>query len=408
MGHETGAGTWKRPESAKTGGGAVWGVMSVDVTTGELFVPVGNPWPDIDSGYRPGANLFTNSMLVLDARTGTLKWWYQAVIEDKHDADLAAAPVLYRDGRIRDVLAFAGKDGYVTALDRDTHKLLFRTPVTRIENPTASATPGGVHICPGFAGGVEWNGPTLDPQNGVLVTGSVEWCMTIVSAPVSYKPPQVGYGGYPKPDPVSRGWVTAVDSQTGEVRWRYQAEKPVIAGVTPTAGGLIFTGDMAGNFLVLDSKSGGLLKKVQTGGAMAGGVVTYQIGGRQYVAFASGNVSRNTWGVAGAPSVVVMALDARPAPGAQSSAPSIAAAAQAPEPAHGKILFGQICASCHGPDGDMVDDHKLSTLKSRRDYASTVGFIENPAPPMPRLFPGTLSEPDVHDLAAYLQQGVGH
>ncbi len=77
MDGETGANTWKKPETAKTGGGGVWGVMSLDVSTGELFVPVGNPWPDIDKGYRPGDNLFTNSVVVLDARTGALKWWHQ-------------------------------------------------------------------------------------------------------------------------------------------------------------------------------------------------------------------------------------------------------------------------------------------------------------------------------------------
>jgi alcohol dehydrogenase (cytochrome c) len=73
MGSEKGAETWKRPQSAKTGGGGVWGALSLDVTTGELFVPVGNPWPDIDRGYRPGRNLFTDSIVVLDARTGALR-----------------------------------------------------------------------------------------------------------------------------------------------------------------------------------------------------------------------------------------------------------------------------------------------------------------------------------------------
>jgi len=97
LGSETGADTWKRPESAKTGGGGVWGAMSLDVANGELFVPVGNPWPDIDKDYRPGDNLFTNSVVVLDARTGALKWWHQISPGDWMDLDLVAAPVLPRE-----------------------------------------------------------------------------------------------------------------------------------------------------------------------------------------------------------------------------------------------------------------------------------------------------------------------
>ena len=118
--------------------------MTLDVTTGELFVPVGNPWPDLDRAYRPGANLFTDSIVVLDARTGALKWWYQVSPADWQDFDLVAPPVLYRADGARDVLAFGGKDGYVTAVDRDTHQQIFRTAVTTIEDMPKGPTPEGV------------------------------------------------------------------------------------------------------------------------------------------------------------------------------------------------------------------------------------------------------------------------
>jgi glucose dehydrogenase len=117
MGEEAGAETWQRPGTAKTGGGGVWGVMSLDVSTGELFVPVGNPWPDIDKDYRPGDNLVTNSIVVLDARTGALRWWHQVSPADWMDLDLVAAPMLYRADGARDFMAVAGKDGYVTVVD---------------------------------------------------------------------------------------------------------------------------------------------------------------------------------------------------------------------------------------------------------------------------------------------------
>jgi alcohol dehydrogenase (cytochrome c) len=385
MGNETGAETWKRPETAKTGGGGVWGSMSLDVTTGELFVPVGNAWPDIDKAYRPGANLFTDSMVSLDTRTGALRWWHQVTPEDWQDMDLVAAPVLYRDSRARDLLVFAGKDGYVRAIDRDTHREVFHTPVTTIENAPAMPTTAGVRACPGYAGGVEWNGPALDRLNNTLVTGSVDVCFIVKLGTTKYSPTAANFGGTVEPVGPATGWVTSVDAETGQVRWKYHAEKPVIAAVTPTAGGVTFTGDLNGNFLVFNSHTGELVHKVQTGGALAGGVVTYEAGGKQYVAFASGNVSRNAFGAVGIPSVVIMALPGTTATNAK-----------------GRKIYEQVCASCHGPDGNLVSGHPLSTLKSRRDRAATLAYIKDPKPPMPKLYPDLLDEDSLADVTSYL------
>ena len=424
-GNEPGANTWKRPESAKTGGGGVWGSMSLDVTTGELFVPVGNPWPNIDKGYRPGANLFTDSMVVLDARTGALKWWHQETTEDWEDRDLVAAPVLYRDSRIRDVLAFGGKDGYVTGIDRDTHQVIFHTPVTTVESQPASATATGVRICPGYAGGVEWNGPTLDRLNNTLVTGAVDLCFMVKLGTTHYwsrgsgdvpsgdSSDEANFGGTVAPDGPSTGWITALDSETGEVRWRYHAEKPVVAGVTPTAGGVTFTGDLNGNFLVFNSKTGELVYKTPTGGALAGGMVTYEAAGRQYVAFASGNVSRLAFGALGLPSVVVMSLGGKtvsttpPAERSRPKASTQATDAGAPV-ARGRKLYAQVCTTCHGLNGNFVAGHELSTLRQRRDLDATVRYIKDPKSPMPKLYPTLLDDQAVVDVATYVQQEIAH
>jgi PQQ-dependent dehydrogenase (methanol/ethanol family) len=404
-GNELGAATWKRPKSAKTGGGGIWGSMTLDVSSGELFVPVGNPWPDIDKAYRPGTNLFTDSIVVLDARTGALKWWHQVTPADWEDKDIAAAPVLYRDSQVRDVLAFAGKDGYVRGIDRDTHEEIFHTPVTTIEARPDGATASGVRICPGYAGGVEWNGPALDRLNNTLITGSVDVCFIVKSGTTKYSAAAASFGGTVEPDGPSTGWVTAVDSETGTVRWRYHTEKPVVAGVTPTAGGVTLTGDLNGNFLVFDSKTGELVYKTQTGGALAGGVVTYEAGGRQYVAIASGNVSRMAFGALGIPSVVIMALGGGGAPSAQPAAS--ASAASSPAAANlvqGRKLYSQICTSCHGPEGNLVAGHELSTLKKRRDLADTIAFIKSPKAPMPVLYPSLINEQNVTDVATYVLQ----
>jgi alcohol dehydrogenase (cytochrome c) len=255
---------------------------------------------------------------------------------------------------------------------------------------------------------VEWNGPTLDRLNNTLVTGSVDVCFIIKLGTTQYSPQAISFGGTVEPDGPTTGWVTALDAETGAVRWRYQAEKPVIAGVTPTAGGVVFTGDLAGNLLVFDSKTGELVHKANTGGALAGGVVTYEIAGRQYVAFASGNVSRTAFGALGLPSVVIMSLNA--GRGSSVAAQSKAASgtdAESANLADGRKLYGQVCVSCHGPDGNMLADHQLGTLAARQDRTATIGFIKNPKLPMPKLYPDLLTEQNVADVAAYVHEELG-
>jgi PQQ-dependent dehydrogenase (methanol/ethanol family) len=408
MGDEKGAETWERPQTAKTGGGGVWGAMTLDPSTGELFVPVGNAWPDIDKAYRPGANLFTDSIVVLDARTGALKWWYQVKAEDWQDLDLVAPPVVYRDSNVRDIVAFGGKDGYVTALDRDTHKPIFRTPVTTIVQAPKNPTAEGIRTCPGYAGGVEWNGPALDRLNNTLVVGAVDVCFMVkLGSNTKYVAGEAVFGGTIEPVGDSSGWVTSMDAETGAVRWKYHAEKPVIAGVTPTAGGVTFTGDLAGNLLVFNSKTGEIVHKAKTGGAMAGGVVTYESRGKQYLAFASGNISRNAFGDLGVPSVVIMTLNPERVTRTPVPASSrVSGPAGAANLASGRKLYSQVCVSCHGPDGNMIADHKLSTLKARLDHAATIRYIKEPKAPMPKLYPELINEQSVVDVAAYLREEI--
>jgi alcohol dehydrogenase (cytochrome c) len=163
-GSEFGADTWKNKKSVLTGGGGVWSTMSLDVVTGELLVPVGNPAPDLNAEYRPGDNLFTDSIVSLDARTGKLLWYHQHKKNDSIDHDIGAAPVMFRDPDIRDLVVYVGKDGQLTALDRATKKKIYSTAVTTVNNIDAVATEAGVHVCPGLNGGVEWNGPSYDPN----------------------------------------------------------------------------------------------------------------------------------------------------------------------------------------------------------------------------------------------------
>ena len=146
---------------------------------------------------------------------------------------------------------------------------------------------------------------------------------------------------------------------------------------------------------MFDTATGALVHKAQTGGSLAGGVVTYEQGGTQYLAFANGNVSRNAFGALGLPSVVIMAVDAKPA---VQAAPAASAGS-----ASGRRLYDQVCVACHGPDGAMVADRNLKTLKSRQDLAATIKAIKDPKSPMPKLFPDLLDDKAVAEVAAYIR-----
>ncbi len=306
-GKEVGAETWKNRDSATVGGGGTWTSYTLDVRDGELFVSVGNPTEDFLAEKRPGDNLFTNSVVVLNANTGALKWWYQTVKNDPWDYDLSAPAMLYQSkGKvIQDRVAVAGKDGYLHVLDRLSHKVIFKAETTTQFKGDTKPTPAGVRACPGLLGGSEWNGPAYDVDRHLIVVGTVDWCWIHKVTNPEYKRGQLNYGGTTTPEKEATGWVTAFDAENGSIKWKYHTEAPIVAAVTPTAGGVTFTGDIAGNFIALDSSNGKLLWSKKMDGALGGGVVTYAVGGKQYVAVLTGNVSRSTFGGAGSPTLSI-------------------------------------------------------------------------------------------------------
>ena len=405
-GDEPGAETWENVGTARYGGGGTWTTYTLDMAAGEVFVPVGNPTPDFIPGHRPGDNLFANSMVVLDARTGKLKWYYQLVSNDGHDLDLGAAPMLYFDSHGRSMVSFGGKDGYVYSLDRETREPVFRTPITTIKNEGVLPTPEGILACPGPLGGVEWNGPALDKRNKAIVVGTVDWCAILKrDENYVYNPGGFNLGGEWIFQGKGKGAVVALDPDSGKVRWTYRTPGPQVAGITPTAGGVTFSGDMAGNFFALDSATGKELFKAPTGGALAGGVITYLRGGRQYVAFASGNVSRlfNESGSSGSPSLVIYALDGQGQSASAKGKTNKAAVAGEPDPARGASTYASVCAACHGARGEGGVGAALKGLKQRLDLDKTIAWIKSPSEKMPKLYPSPLDEQAVADVAAYVQ-----
>jgi alcohol dehydrogenase (cytochrome c) len=312
---EPGYETWQNPRQIPVGGGAVWTSFALDVESGELHVAVTNPSPDLPIHLRQGDNLYTNSIVVLDPRTGKLKWYRQLIANDSHDWDVTHATPLFTatiDGAARRMVATAGKDGMLRAIDRESKRVVYEAALTTRENADVPVGLTPIRACPGVLGGVEWNGPAFNPGTNMLYTSAVDWCATFVAfEQVRHIPGKLYMGGDTSLDPPSKaqGWVTAVDASTGAVRWKYRSPRPMVAAVTTTAGNVLFAGELTGDFLALDARSGEVVYRFNTGGSMGGGIVTYAVGGRQYVAAASGSpssfwVDRNP----GAPTIVVFAL----------------------------------------------------------------------------------------------------
>lgn len=295
---EPGAETWEDAAARATGGGSVWAPFSLDAEKGVLYVPVSNPAPDFHTDSRLGSNLYTNSMLALDARTGKLKWFRQLVPADFHDWDLTQVSPLFEakvNGKMRKLVTTAGKDGMLHMLDRETREHLYEVEVTTRKNAdTPLSVTEGVYACPGVLGGVQWNGPAYNPGLNMLFVNAVDWCGSFRKAKEFRRGESRGFMGgtytYDPPEK-SRGWLTAIDASTGQVRWRYQSQRPLLAAVTTTSAELIFTGELTGDFLVLDARDGKALYRFNAGGPLNGGIITYAINGRQYVAVNSGNAS---------------------------------------------------------------------------------------------------------------------
>jgi len=309
---EPGFETWQHDPDLPVGGGAVWTPLSLDVERRELYVPVTNPAPDFPSHLRPGKNLFTNSLLALDLRSGRLNWYAQLVPNDDKDWDLTQVSPLIEsrvDGKLRKLVVTAGKDGVVRVLDRDTHQVLHETPIGTRLNEATPITPEGTRYCPGVLGGVQWNGPAWDPVTNALIVPTVDWCWTAtLEKELRFVPGEMYMGATLEPDENSQGFLTAIDASTGGVRWQYRSEEPMVAGVTTTAGGVLFTGENTGDLLAMDTATGEVLYRFNTGGAMTAGVITYAVGGKQYVAAASGRGSFWLGGGKGSPTLVVFTL----------------------------------------------------------------------------------------------------
>ena len=291
---EPGSETWGSAESLARGGGGVWTPFTLDPVTATLFIAAGNPGPAYFDEDRPGTNLYTNSAIALDARSGKMHWYKQFLPHDFHDWDLTHAGPLSDIDDLKLVIV-SGKDGYVHGVDRVKNELLYSRAVsTQKDTDVLLRVDKDTHFCPGLYGGVQWNGPAYNPMNKNLYVNSVEWCAWLRKTDeIRYVYGGFYLGGIFKVDPRETygGRLSSLDALTGKLNWRYESKAPLIAALTPTASGLVFTGELTGDFIAVDGDNGEELYRYDTGASLGAGIITYEINGRQYVAVATGPAS---------------------------------------------------------------------------------------------------------------------
>lgn len=303
---ESAVATWKNAPDVPISGGGTWTSYTLDPTTGRLYVPAANPSPDFVSSLRGGENLYTDSVVILDANSGGYLNHFQIVPRDWHDWDVSNAPAVITTRAGRQLLSFAPKDGHLYGVDLATNAQIYRSAVTRVENVDAPLSADrDTHFCPGAVGGGEWNGVAYDPQTNLIFTGETEWCTSVrLQSDSEVKAVANGsvWMGNVTIDPLDivgqqdshsdwAGWLYATDADSGTWKWRIKTNYPILSGITPTAGELVFFGDMGGNFYAVDAASGRKLWSTKLDGAIGGGIITYNAGGSQKVAVAAGLTS---------------------------------------------------------------------------------------------------------------------
>jgi alcohol dehydrogenase (cytochrome c) len=416
FGAETGEKLWTflLTGNAQTfAGGGFWNSYSLDPKTGQVFAPVGNPHPTFNRDIVPDDVDFTkysDSILAMNAATGQLDWHVQLVPQDDHDWDVAVPPTLYVNANGRQMLAATGKNGRVYGIDRTSHRVLFDTPATTMENDQVPTSDTWLRVCPGVQGGAQFNGTAYDPLTGMLYTGQNDHCTWYIKGE-HFLPGFFGKGGYAVKDwaasaklQAPRGWISAIDGRTGVVQWNYHAESQVQAGMVPTKSGLLFAGDTHGHLLIFNAANGTLIKSIDTGGALNSGLISYSVGPVQYVAATVGGPTQNPSTVAGPLRVVIYSVFAKGAP----KVVTLPRLDLPPPPTYTpqRAIFSQACELCHLGEPEGFNVAQISRQSQLANPALLKRFLATVPPPMPRLYPDFVNDNDVELIAQYLREKV--
>jgi alcohol dehydrogenase (cytochrome c) len=328
---EAGQESWSG-DSWKHGGGSVWVTGTYDPEANVTVWGVGNAGPDYNGDVRPGDNLYTSSMVALDADTGKLKWHYQANPHNEFDWDAVQVPLLANmtwKGQSRKVVLWANRNGFFYVLDRTSGQFLLGKPFVKqnwnvgfdekgrpMMAPNAKSSTEGTLIFPDNQGGTNWFNPSFSPRTGLFYVNARENYSTMfVKGEQEYEegsrydgrgrrprgagrfqPPAVGT------DEEKFTAVRALDPQTGDRKWEYKLNEGNdlatfqgwqtsmgAAGVLTTASDVLFTGGREGHLVALDARNGSLLWKTALGGPLIMNPITYSVAGKQYVAVNAGN-----------------------------------------------------------------------------------------------------------------------
>jgi alcohol dehydrogenase (cytochrome c) len=303
--------TWAG-KSWLTGGGSAWVTGTYDPELNTLYWGIGNPSPDFNGSVREGDNLYTCSILALNPDDGSYKWHFQNSPHDVWDYDGVNTPVLvdiHKEGKTIKALVQAHRNGYFYCLNRETGKFIYGQPFCEVTwtdrkkgvegldpttgrpfiNPAALPTEKGVRVCPGAAGGKEWNPMAYHPGTGCAYVPVINNCAKFTSGKAFFIKGQPYWGSsLTLIDNEASGSLKAIDVKTGKSKWTVATRSPMVAGVLATAGGLVFTGDAEGFLTAYDADTGKILWNFQCGSGHHASPITYTLDGKQYLAVCVG------------------------------------------------------------------------------------------------------------------------
>jgi alcohol dehydrogenase (cytochrome c) len=303
---EPGHDSWRAADSWMHGGGPTWVTGSYDADLNLIYWGTGNPGPDWNGDPRPGDNLYTCSLLALDANTGKLRWHFQFTPHDVHDWDATEIPVLLDAeirGRTRKVVAMANRNAFYYLLDRATGEFLLGTAYAKqtwasglddrgrpMVLPGTEPSEAGTLVWPSLQGATNWFSPSYDPGRKQFYVPVREMGAYYYKGEAEYEPGTFFAGGGERAlaGDNAYGAIRALDASTGKQKWEFRLQSPPWAGVLSTAGGLVFGGSNEGNFYALDAMTGTPVWDFQTGGGMSSNPISFMIDGKQHVAIAAG------------------------------------------------------------------------------------------------------------------------
>ncbi|HEX6840150.1 MAG TPA: methanol/ethanol family PQQ-dependent dehydrogenase [Stellaceae bacterium] len=308
---EKGVETWAG-DTWQHGGGSTWITGSYDPALHTVYWGIGNPGP-FNAALRKGDNLYTDSVLALDPKTGKIKWHFQFSPNDPFDYDSVAEMILADlkvNGKPTKVLMDANRNGFFYVLDRTNGKLLAANAYVKvnwakgvdmetgrpIETEVAAKARAGekVVVWPSILGGKNWEPMSFDPKTGLAYANTLNFGGHYKAIPAEYKAGDWYLGmdlsdlwEWPKGNE-PRGYLKAIDPMTGKAKWQAPSTLPRFSGVLSTAGGVVFSGQLTGELEAFDADSGKKLWQFKTGSGIEGQPVTWETDGRQYVAVSSG------------------------------------------------------------------------------------------------------------------------